>query len=327
MIEPALLDGIREGQTFLCVSHVSPDGDAVGSLLGMGWILHALGKTATLALQDPVPDGLEILPGAETIVDVYGVGDDYDRIICLDASSIDRMGTIYRPAHEQTPLYVIDHHATNTNFGVINWVEPECAAVCQMLLYLAQALGVQIEKPLAECLLTGLVTDTLCFRTSNTDARVLEAATIFMQAGADLSEITQQTLNRRPFAVLQVWGKALTNVQLEEGVIWAKVSRAQIEEIGDLDLDPGLSSTLITAIEADISAVFTEKFNAEGSPEIECSFRAKPGFNVGDIAFELGGGGHPAASGCTIPGTLDEVIETVVPKLKTVRAVQATTVK
>ena len=150
MIDAALLDGIRQGHSFLCISHVSPDGDALGSLLGMGWILRAMGKEATLALQDPVPDGLETLPGADTIVDTNGVGDDYDRIICLDASSPDRMGTVFRPdVHGQTPLYVIDHHFTNTNFGTINWVAPDCAAACQMLVYLAQALDIPIEGPLA----------------------------------------------------------------------------------------------------------------------------------------------------------------------------------
>ena len=153
----------------------------------------------------------------------------------------------------------------------------------------------------------------------------MEAATTLIQGGANLSKITQQTLNRRPFSILQLWGKALADVQLEEGVIWAKVSRAQLEEIGNTNADSRLSSTLVTAVEADISAVFTEQISDAGKAEVECSFRAKPGFNVGDIAFELGGGGHPAASGCTVPGALDDVISRIIASLKKVRAEQAMT--
>src|SRR5690606_26013261 len=111
-------------------------------------------------------------------------GRAFDLVICLDSSSPDRMGSAYNPAvHAAAPLLVIDHHITNTRFGDINWVAPETAATCQMVAYLADALEVPLDGELAPCLLTGLVTDTLCFRTSNTDAEVLETAMRLMRGG------------------------------------------------------------------------------------------------------------------------------------------------
>jgi phosphoesterase RecJ-like protein len=194
-----------------------------------------------------------------------------------------------------------------------------------MLVYLADAVQAPLEGALAECLLTGIVTDTLCFRTSNTTPAVLEAAMRLMQGGADLSLITERTVNRRPYNLIRLWGFVLPSVQLEERVIWATVTRAQLARAELFPSDISLSSFLITADEADISAVFLEKLDGQGHLAVECSFRAKRGFNVAEVAFALGGGGHPAASGCTLAGTLAEVTARVVTALKEAHRRQAQT--
>jgi phosphoesterase RecJ-like protein len=188
-----------------------------------------LGKQPTLALQDPPPSEHRLLPGADAIITSQSSNyrsdvqeQPFDAVICVDASSPDRMGNAYNSqVHGNVPLIVIDHHITNTDFGTINWVAPECAAACQMLAYLADALGVPLDGELAECLLTGLVTDTLCFRTSNTTSAVLEVAQRLMQGGANLTTITQRRVNRQPFAMIEIWSSILPTIQLEDGVIWA----------------------------------------------------------------------------------------------------------
>ncbi len=331
MLDPTLLITLQEAQSLLCISHVNPDGDAVGSLLGMGWLLRRLHKEPVLALQDVPPPEFAWMPGMETLLTAQSPAypqavreTPFDVVVCLDASSQDRMGNAYNPSvHGSAPLVVIDHHVTNTYFGHINWVDTGCAATCQMVAYLAQALGVPLQGELAECLLTGLVTDTLCFRTSNTDERVLAVATQLVQGGANLAQITERTINRRPFSLLRLWGLVLPQVRLEDRVIWATVSQNQLQEAGHRSHDTHLSSLLITADEADISAVFLEKAVDDGVPAVECSFRAKPGFDVSRIALQLGGGGHPPASGCTISGPLEEVAAKVVPLLQEVRRAQA----
>lgn len=323
IIEPTILELLQKHQHILCVSHVNPDGDAYGSLLGMGWILRHLGKNPVLAMHDRTPSEFRQLPGSGQIIHAASVANSYDLIICLDASSADRMGSIFRPeAHSQLPLLVIDHHITNTRFGTLNWVAPECAATCQMLVYLANALHVPLTGPLAECLLTGLVTDTLGFRTSNTTTAVMEAAVQLMHGGANLPNIVARTLTRRSVRIFHLWGLVLADLHLEDGVIWVTITREQFQRAGIKD-DGQLSSLLVTATEADISATFTEKIDEKGRPAVECSFRAKPGFDVGALALQLGGGGHPPASGCTILGMLADVTPRVVEALKAAHQQQA----
>lgn len=321
-----LLTALRTAHHILCVSHVNADGDAYGSVLGMTHLLHRLGKRAVAAMPDPVIPDFTFLSGAEAIIAPDAVADDYDLIVCLDMSSPDRMGAIFDPTrHTAIPLVVIDHHITNTRFGAANWVEASCAATSQMLVYLADALGVALDLPLAECLLTGIVTDTLCFRTSNTTPEVLEAAMRLQRAGANLAATVQRTLNRLPFSTLPLWSQVLAGARLESGVAWVTVSQAQLRAAGHADDDSRLNSILSSVNEADMSAVFTEKTNVQGDPTVECSFRAKPGFTVGDLAFQLGGGGHAPASGCTLAGDLAAVVARVVPLMIAARQQQAAT--
>src|SRR5690606_17861474 len=198
---------------------------------GMVWMLRSLGKRATAAMPDPVLPDFGFLPGAGEIVGPGDTADDYDLIICLDMSSADRMGTVFDATRfGNIPLVVIDHHITNTNFGVVNWVEPRCAATAQMLVVLSGPLGIEADARLAECLLTGIVTDTLCFRTSNTTPEVLEAAMCMQRAGADLSDIVRQTLNRMPFSTLYLWSRVLADAHLAQGVTWVTVSQAQLRQ-------------------------------------------------------------------------------------------------
>ncbi len=309
---------IQQAESILCVSHVSPDGDAIGSLLGMGWILRSLGKNPTLALADKPSEDFAYIPGFHTIVGVTQVQETYDLIISMDAGSADRMGDVFRTEyHANIPLINIDHHITNTEFGTINWVEPRCAAVCQMLIYLAEALGVPATGNLAVALLTGLVTDTLGFRTSSTDACVLQAAVQLTEGGASIQEVVSNALQRRTFASLRLWGAILNSAELMDGVIWATFSLTQRNQMGATDRDTeGLANFLLSAREADISATFTERINSAGQTVVECSFRANPGFDVSTVAVSLGGGGHAPAAGCTLFSPLDTVVETAVAALR-----------
>ncbi|HIQ04440.1 MAG TPA: hypothetical protein EYH31_01950 [Anaerolineae bacterium] len=174
-----------------------------------------------------------------------------------------------------------------------------------MVFDLVQALEIPLEQELALCLLNGLVTDTRCFRTSNTTSRVLAIATQLMEAGADLNLITERALNRKPLSTIRLWGQALPGVQLHNRIIWAEITQQMRQMAGasDSDGDGGLVSFLVGAHEVDVAVVFTEKSDGK----VEVGFRANPGYNVADLALSLGGGGHPQAAGCTLVGPLSEV--------------------
>lgn len=332
MIPKELLDALRGSRRVLVVSHVAPDGDAVGSLLGMGRILRALGKDVTEALQDRVPVQFRALPGAGAIADPAGSmadsladsGAGYDTVVAVDCSTADRMGRAYPARLAALPLAVVDHHVTNAGFGTANWVEPAAAATCEMLVELADALGVEIDPVLAHILLTGIVTDTLSFRTGSTTPEVLAAAMRLMHAGASLVEITEGMLERRLPAVVRLWGRVLDDVQVEEGVIWTMSSLADQAAAGvEGGEDGSLSSMLIRTIGCDVSATFTEKIDESGQQAVECSFRARRGFDVSGVALALGGGGHPGASGCTVRGAPAAIAAVVVSMLQQARREQA----
>jgi len=193
-----------------------------------------------------------------------------------------------------------------------------------MLVYLADTLDVPLAGNLAEALLTGLITDTLCFRTPNTNAHVLQAAMRLTDGGAQIQAIVARTLHSRTYAGLRLWGLILGDAELQNRVIWATVSLAQRKQVGAHNGEgEGLAGFLLSAKEADIGATFSERVNKAGQTVVECSFRAKPGFDVSQIALAYGGGGHPPAAGCTLTGKLDEVAAEVATALRNARKTQA----
>jgi phosphoesterase RecJ-like protein len=307
-----ILPLIRAARRILIIAHVDPDGDAIGSLLALGHALRSLGKRVVLASADPVPAEYRFLPGSE-VVTAYPAG-EFQILISVDCSDIQRMGTAYRPAaFAHRPLINIDHHATNVNFGSVNWVDSTAASTAEMVFSLIEEMAVPITSDIALCLLTGVVTDTRCFRTSSTTARTMATATRLMEAGASLPVITEQVLNRRPLAAIRLWAEALTSIQLRNRVIWTEITQAMLERSGvqGNGVLGGLSNFLVSAHEADVAVVFTEKRGGS----VEVGFRSVPGIDVSRVAFQLGGGGHPQASGCTIQGTMEEARERVLTSL------------
>lgn len=325
MFETASQQALRlidKAERLLVVTHVVPDGDAIGSLLGLGHILRRLGKAnIKLACDDGVPEKLAFLPGTEQVV--QSVEGPFDLVISVDCSDERRGGQIYYEAvylaNGRPPVINIDHHITNTDFGMVNIVLPDTVSTTEILLRLMKAWGVALDQAQAVCLLTGLITDTLCFRTANVTSGVMRVAAELMSAGADLAYITSQTVNRKPFESVRFWGTLLKSVKLEEGVVSVHVSAEERHAAGYRAAgDASVVSFLVTAWEADMAVSFVE--TDEG--RVEISLRAKKGFDVSKVALALGGGGHPAAAGCTVDGPLESVLDQVLTMLKEARRKQ-----
>ena len=314
-----ILPLIRGARHILVIAHVDPDGDAIGSLLALGHALRALGKRVVLACADAVPAQYHYLPGAEAVTS-YPAG-EFQLLISVDCSDIQRMGTAYRPgAFADRPLINIDHHATNVSFGSVNWVDSTAASTAEMVFDLIEEMAVPITADIALCLLTGIVTDTRCFRTSTTTARTMAAATRLMEAGASLTLITEQVLNRRPLAGIRLWAEALSSLQVRNRVIWTEITQAMLARSGlrGNGVEGGLTNFLVSAHEADVAVVFTEKHGGS----VEVGLRSVPGVDVSGVAFRLGGGGHPQASGCRIHGTMEDVRTRVLAALDLALSIQ-----
>jgi len=327
---------IQQAEHILLICHVAPDGDAIGSLLGLGLGLELLGKSSTRACESQPPAKFGFLRGFETITDAPDHG-PCDLVISLDSSDPGRMGNVYDSERlAGVPLINLDHHVTNLSFGDINLVDISAASTAEVVLSLLDRLGVSVGPhpdalfaDIATCLLTGIVTDTLGFRTANVTPQVMEATVRLMQAGASLAQVTHWSFNQRPLAELSLLARGLGRLQAQDGLAWSEITlddrraagleSTDFSELSRADAakraangDAGLVGMLVRTQEAHIAAVFVEK----GHNRIEISFRADPGFDVSQLALSLGGGGHPAASGCTIDGSLEAAKARVLPLLR-----------
>ncbi len=304
---------IQSAERILVVTHLSPDGDAIGSLLGITNALRTMGKSVDCAVDEGNLDYLGFLPGAELIQAELKSG-DWDLMISVDASDEERTGKAGIYGREHAPKVInLDHHPTNTLFGDIHLIDPVAVSATQVIFDWLIAMDFPLTKEIAAPLLTGLITDTLGLRTNNVTERTLEIAQALMKAGASLTEITQRTLDNKSFQQVSLWKYALATVELHEaGVVVAEVKQEDLKRSGLRDMtDAGLVSFLISVDEAMISVVFKE----DQDDTVKLSLRAKPGFDVSKVALEFGGGGHTLASGATIPGNLEEARKKVLPKV------------
>jgi len=293
---------IQSAHCPLLICHVAPDGDAIGSLTGLGRALRQEGLEPTMACSDPVPARFNYIPGAEAIV--QDTSATFDLVISLDCSDLERLGHFTQmPAFGSTPLLNIDHHLTNLCFGIVNLVDPHASSTAEVVLRLLDYMAIPLDAELATCLLTGIVTDTRGFRTSNVTIQVMEATLRLMKAGASLPSITRHGLDRRSTTAIHLWGVALAQLQVKGRVIWTSITPAMRRAAGYTgNGDAGLVSFLISADDADAAVVFVEREDGH----VEVGLRAVPGFDVGHVALVLGGGGHALAAGCTLPGPLEK---------------------
>ncbi|GBD10149.1 Bifunctional oligoribonuclease and PAP phosphatase NrnA [Candidatus Thermoflexus japonica] len=301
---------LKEARRIAVATHVSPDADAISSAIGMVQILRRLGKTAEAFCDDDLPARLKALPHAGEIARI--ARGSFDLLVSLDASDPGRLGKAFSEI-QGVPLLNIDHHITNTRFGTINWIDPSAVATSEMVLWLAEDLGITLDAELASILLAGIVGDTMGLRTANVSARVMHEVTRLMEAGASLPALVDALFNRRPLAAIRLFGQALAEARMEDGVIWTVITREMRAASGLTHAnDLSLSSFLIGAEEARIAAVFTERDDGK----VEVSMRARPGYDVARVALAFGGGGHPPAAGCLLPGPLEEAIPPILRALK-----------
>ncbi len=298
----AIERSLSQAGRVLVVTHVSPDGDAIGSLTAMGLALKQMGKEATLVCDDGYPARFSFLSLSGAIQKRVDADGQFDLLVALDCGDMSRMGQAYTDLPEpKPPIINIDHHVTNTFFGDVNVVETDCNSTAEILYHLLPQIDVTLTTELATSLLTGIVTDTLGFRTVGVTAETFEAASALMEAGADLALITTEALLLKPLTTLQLWRIGLDNMKLEEeGILWTSISQEERRSIGyEGSSSGGLVNMMANVDEATMSAVLIED-----DDRVYVGFRCRPPYSVSELALNLGGGGHPLASGCTLDGPL-----------------------
>ena len=303
-------DRLGVAKKIVIASHVRPDGDAIGSLLGLGLALHDAGKSVQMVLADGVPSSFKYLEGSK-FIEKEPKG-NHDTFITVDCADFKRTGSVF--ANFGQPDINIDHHKTNEKFGKLNLIEAEEVATSAILTNYLPVWGLTITKPIAAALLTGIITDTLGFRTSNITPEALRQAATLMETGVDMPEIYMHSLVRKSFPAARYWGAGLSTLQSKNGIVWGTLTVADRKLAGYGGNDDADLINMISAIDGNkVGMVFVEQNNNH----VKISWRAlESGVDVSQVAKHFKGGGHAAAAGADIQGSLSEVQKEVLKKTR-----------
>lgn len=301
-VRQALLSGRR----FLLVSHQNPDGDAIGSCLALASGLSALGKHCDVLNADGVPANLAWLPLAERVHLTPDERVDYDRVVLLDCGTADRTGfgeALFGPGR----LVVnIDHHPGNSHFGAANLVDPEACATAELVYEVLQALPAPIGYGAATAIYTAILTDTGCFRFSNTNSRAFEIASRMVGKGVDAAGVSQMVFDQQPVARLRLLSRVLETLDLsprdKAASVAATLGMLRETQAGVEDVE-GFVNYPRSICGVEVGLFFRE----ESPGRYRVALRSKGRVDVSRIARELGGGGHHNASGATVEGNLEEL--------------------
>jgi bifunctional oligoribonuclease and PAP phosphatase NrnA len=263
------------------------------------------GKQVQVVLSDGVPTNFKHLPGAE-LVSTRAEG-DFDTIISVDCSDLKRVGKAldgYR-----APDIIIDHHLTTDPFGTLNLIEPEAVATASVLTRHMAEWGLRITPSIAANLITGLITDTLGFRTSNTSSEALRQAADLLDLGADMGSLYYRSLVKRTFIEAKYWGAGLTSLERDDGIIWVTLTTADRIASGYKGNDDADLVNVVSSIDdANVAIIFVE----QNAGKTKISWRSlKAEIDVSQVATRFDGGGHKAAAGAEVNGSLVEVRERV----------------
>ena len=299
---------IENKQNFAITTHVRPDGDGIGSSLGLCWLLRSLGKNAEIIFRDAIPGSYLQLPGAEEIKQVSEIEKKYDAVFVIECSDSMRPGI---KGLENQLTVNIDHHSTSANFGMVNWIDATASAVGEMIYNLCKAIGGRITREIAQCVYLALVTDTGSFHYSNTTERTLKIASELVKAGAKPAQISEIVYNSYSWSRIELMRQVLSTIKRDKTghVVRMRQSLEMSKESDSVDGDnSGFVNIPLSAKEVEAVVYMRETFpNA-----YRVSLRSKDGINVARIAEKFGGGGHKNASGCRVEGDWDEWEEKIV---------------
>jgi phosphoesterase RecJ-like protein len=310
----AVLAELRAGEKFLLTTHENPDGDALGSLVGMNEILRALGKDTVMFLSEeefPLPYEYRWLP-LDGACHTLPADAEERTIVFLDCGNIDRMPVSFL-AREDAHIVNIDHHHDNTRFGTANLVVDGASSTAEIIWGLTTDLGVELTTPIAEALYVGLVTDTGKFQYENTTSTSHLMAADLLAHGVEVHEIFRRLFENVPLAKLQLLARVLERVERYDGgrLTVSYILRSDYEELGaDENLSEGIVDHIRSLENTVVGALIRQQLKEGREGVQKVSLRASADeVDVSVIAREEGGGGHRQAAGFSTERSREELIE------------------
>lgn len=303
---------IAAGRRVLVASHENPDADTLGAAIGIAAIVEHGGGTAQLLCADPVPPIYDFLRGVERVRADPDPAFDPDLLVICDCGALDRLGALgerQAKLFRRLPRVIVDHHASNTEGGPEDWVDPTAAATCEMVALLAASLGVPLDGgggATAGALMAGIVMDTATFAHPNATPRTLAVSAALVDAGAPLAEISRRLYRSKPDAQLRLLGRALHRLETaaDGRIVWSTLTTADHAETNALPShSEGIIDLLSQSETADVAILFKE-----ADPETtRVSVRTRDGgLDATVLTGAFGGGGHARAAGATVRAPLPE---------------------
>jgi bifunctional oligoribonuclease and PAP phosphatase NrnA len=311
---------ISEADEIALACHVGPDGDALGSMLGLGLAAANAGKRVVASFGSPhvLPPSLSFLP-TDMVVPIEEFPEKPKLMVVLDAGSAERLAELGSNASDADTLVVIDHHVTNEGFGDIAVVDPQAGATGELVYEILQILEWKITPEIALCLHTALVTDTGRFSYANTSPRTLRIAADLVEAGAEPSLIGRHVYEQEPFGYLKAVAVAMGRAMLdaEKGVVYTWIGEDDLQKSGiDWGDTENLIDLLRLAVEADTAVL--AKLHEDG--RVKVSMRSRGDTDVGALAASFDGGGHRLAAGFTVDdGDVETVLRSILDSVETHR--------
>ena len=305
---------IDEAEEFLLTSHVNSDGDGVGGCLALKQLLERTGKKASIVLND-IPEAYDFLEGVDQIEaaewsDGTTTGDAVAHAIVLDCPNLERIGGTADYIDAETRILNIDHHKDNQMFGTTNLVAPTVSSTCELVFWLAQSGGIQIDETVAASLYMGILFDTGGFRFSLTTATTFEAAAELVRRGARVDYIADQLFGNKQLESVKLIGVGVDSLELhcDDQVATLHLSH---DDMHNGDVEEVVNYGLL------VKGVEVALLLKEQEPDYyRISLRSRDRVDVSQIAAEFGGGGHAKASGCRIRGTVEQVRDTLIEQVQ-----------
>ncbi|MDP4158619.1 MAG: bifunctional oligoribonuclease/PAP phosphatase NrnA [Bacillota bacterium] len=293
-----IIEVLRKAPKVALFSHVSPDGDCIGSILAIGLALEKMGKEVFFYNPDPVPDNLRFLPAASRISQELPDSSQQTWMF-VDCTDFQRVNLAASQISSESTVLNLDHHISNQFFGDLNWVDPQACACGELAVTLINKLGIEIERDMAINLYTAIVTDSGCFQYSNTTAQTHRLTAELLDTGFDLSRIHHNLYDQKPLAQLKLLQCALDSLEIyAEGQL--AVMTLSLEDFQKSGAAQELSEGLVNHIRSLAGVEAAILLKEVGPQEIKGGLRSNLWLNVNEIAARFGGGGHQRAAGCTL---------------------------
>ena len=299
-----MIEVLRKAPCVALFSHVSPDGDCIGSMLAIGLALEEMGKEVSFYNPNPVPSYLSFLPGSSRIRQELP-SPQPKILLFVDCTDLGRINMSRSEIFEDSIVLNLDHHISNLFFGDFNWVDPQASAVGEVALKLISQLGVELDVDMATNLYTAIVTDSGCFQYSNTTAQTHRLTADLLDIGADMSAIHHSIFDQKPLAQIKLLQCALDGLEIHADGQLA-VMTLSAEDFQKSGAEQELSEGLVNHARSIAGVEVAVLLKEIGPQEIKGGLRSNLWLNVNEVAGLFGGGGHQRAAGCTLRMTMAE---------------------